>query len=69
MDQIKDNEKNFKVGDLIYVKKNKNNYYDIKQLPTVNGAIVVMDPYTGRVLALSGGLVLKRVNLTGLPKL
>ncbi len=56
----KDNEKNFKVGDLIYVKKNKNNYYDIKQLPTVNGAIVVMDPYTGRVLALSGGFSFKK---------
>ncbi len=55
-----DNEKNFKVGDLIYVKKNKNNYYDIKQLPTVNGAIVVMDPYTGRVLALSGGFSFKK---------
>ena len=55
-----DNEKNFKVGDLVYVKKNKNNYYDIKQLPTVNGAIVVMDPYTGRVLALSGGFSFKK---------
>jgi len=55
-----DNEKNFKVGDLVYVKQNKNNYYDIKQLPAVNGAIVVMDPYTGRVLALSGGFSFKK---------
>ena len=45
---------------MVYVKKNKNNYYDIKQLPTVNGAIVVMDPYTGRVLALSGGFSFKK---------
>ena len=55
-----DNKKNFKVGDLVYVKQNKNNYYDIKQLPIVNGAIVVMDPYTGRVLALSGGFSFKK---------
>ncbi len=55
-----DNEKNIKVGDLVYVKQNKNNYYDIKQLPAVNGAIVVMDPYTGRVLALSGGFSFKK---------
>ena len=44
----------------------KNNYdkiYSLKQLPKINGGIVVMDPYTGRVLALSGGLVLKKVNL------
>ena len=55
-----DNKKNFNVGDLVYVKQNKNNYYDIKQLPIVNGAIVVMDPYTGRVLALSGGFSFKK---------
>ncbi len=59
---IKFSEKNkiLKVGDIIYVKKNKNFLYDIKQLPSVNGAIVVMDPYTGRVLALSGGYSFKK---------
>ena len=35
-------------------------FYDVKQLPAVNGAIVVMDPYTGRVLALSGGFSFKK---------
>ncbi len=46
----------FKEGDIIYVKKKEgSNEYILKQLPTVNGAIVVMDPYNGRVLALSGG--------------
>ena len=46
----------FKEGDIIYVnKKGGSNEYILKQLPTVNGAIVVMDPYNGRVLALSGG--------------
>ena len=55
-----ENEKIFKIGDLIYVKQTKNTYYDVKQLPLVNGAIVVMDPYTGRVLALSGGFSFKK---------
>ena len=42
------------------LKQNKNSFYDVKQLPSVNGAIVVMDPYTGRVLALSGGFSFKK---------
>ena len=45
----------FNLGDLIYVKKVRNNDYSLQQLPKINGGIVVMDPYTGRVLALSGG--------------
>ena len=47
------------LGDLIYVKKIKNNDYSLQQLPKINGGIVVMDPYTGRVLALSGGFSFK----------
>ncbi len=49
----------FKIGDLIYVKKVKDSFYSLKQLPKINGGIVVMDPYTGRVLALSGGFSFK----------
>ena len=49
----------FKLGDLVYVKKIKDNKYDLMQLPKVNGAILIMDPYTGRVLALSGGFSFK----------
>ena len=49
----------FKVGDIIYVEKIKDNKFNLKQLPKVNGAIVVMDPYTGRILALSGGFSFK----------
>ena len=48
-----------KVGDIIYVKLLKNNSYSLKQLPKINGGIVVMDPYTGRVLAMSGGFSFK----------
>ena len=55
-----DIEKTFKIGDIIYVKKINDSNYDLKQLPSVNGAIVVMDPYTGRVLALSGGFSFKK---------
>ena len=62
LDWIKNskNKKNLNVGDIIYVKQDKNLSYDLKQLPSVNGAIVVMDPYTGRVLALSGGFSFKK---------
>ena len=49
-----------KVGDIIYVKKIDGNNYSLKQLPKINGGIVVMDPFTGRVLALSGGFSFKK---------
>ena len=48
-----------KVGDLIYVKKLDKQFYSLEQLPKINGGIVVIDPYTGRVLALSGGFSFK----------
>jgi len=47
------------VNDIIYVKKIKNNRWNLKQLPKINGSIVVMDPYTGRVLAMAGGFSYK----------
>ncbi|MDC0079133.1 PBP1A family penicillin-binding protein [Candidatus Pelagibacter sp.] len=49
-----------KVGDIIYVKKINDKNYSLKQLPNINGGMVVMDPYTGRVLALSGGFSFKK---------
>ena len=48
-----------KKGDIIYVEKINDNKFSLKQLPKINGGIVVMDPYTGRVLALSGGFSFK----------
>ena len=48
-----------KINDIIYVKKIKKNKWSLKQLPKINGAIVVMDPYTGRVLAMAGGFSFK----------
>ena len=56
----KDFDQLLKVGDIIYVKKIDDKNYSLKQLPKVNGGIVVMDPYTGRVLALSGGFSFKK---------
>ena len=44
-----------KIGDIIYVENINKNIFALRQLPEVNGGIVVMDPFTGRVLALSGG--------------
>ena len=49
----------FKPGDIVYVEKIKSNKFSLKQIPKINGGIVVMDPYTGRVLALSGGFSFK----------
>lgn len=49
----------FRVGDIIYVKNIRNNKFSLKQLPKINGGIVVMDPFTGRVVALSGGFSFK----------
>ncbi len=48
-------EEILKLNDIIYVKKIKKNKWNLKQLPKINGAIVVMDPFTGRVLAMVGG--------------
>ena len=50
-------------GDVIYVepltgkdgKEIGDNQYRLRQVPEVSGAISVMDPFTGRVLALVGG--------------
>ena len=49
----------FKVGDVIYVKKIDKKSFTLEQLPKINGGIVVIDPFTGRVLALSGGFSFK----------
>ncbi|GAA5107111.1 penicillin-binding protein 1A [Bartonella jaculi] len=45
------------VGDVIFVEKvsNTNNTYRLQQIPKVEGAVVAMEPHTGRVLAMVGG--------------
>ena len=44
-------------GDVIYVEPVGGNpqLYRLRQIPEVSGAIIVMDPYTGRVFAMVGG--------------
>ena len=56
-----------KIGDVFFIKKEKNNW-KIKQYPKVNGGIVVIEPYNGNVLALVGGFNFKKVNLIELHK-
>jgi penicillin-binding protein 1A len=45
------------VGDVVYVEPidGKPGQVRLRQLPEVNGAITVMDPFSGRVLAMVGG--------------
>lgn len=45
------------VGDIIVVEavKEKKSTFSLQQIPVVSGAVMAMDPHTGRVLAMSGG--------------
>jgi len=45
----------FKVNDIIFVSSNLKNKWELKQYPKINGAIIVIDPYNGKVKALVGG--------------
>ncbi len=42
-------------GDLVFVEPAEEGGYHLRQVPAVNGALVVVDPSSGRVLALVGG--------------
>ena len=55
----KELDKIFSIGDIIYVKNIKDNLFSLKQVPRANGGIIVLNPYTGRVLAMSGGFSFK----------
>ena len=44
----------FEKNDLLFIEKN-NLSYVVRQIPNVNGAIIVIDPFSGDVLAMSGG--------------
>ena len=45
----------FKKGDVILVKLLTDSSYSLEQTPEVNGAIIVMEPKIGKVLAMVGG--------------
>jgi penicillin-binding protein 1A len=49
--------RSLKVGDVVYVEAvaDQPRSWKLRQPPEIQGALVAMDPYTGRVLALQGG--------------
>jgi len=44
----------FKKNDLLFIEKYDSSYV-VRQIPIVNGAIIVIDPFSGDILAMSGG--------------
>ena len=46
--------KQFKKNDLLFIE-NQNSSNIIRQVPNVNGAIIVIEPFSGDILAMSGG--------------
>ncbi|MBS0185260.1 MAG: penicillin-binding protein 1A [Proteobacteria bacterium] len=44
-----------KIGDIIAVSPLGDNLFSLQQIPEVGGALVAMDPHTGKVLAMIGG--------------
>lgn len=42
-------------GDAIYVEKGEGDRWNLRQVPEISGALLAMDPHTGRVLAMVGG--------------
>jgi penicillin-binding protein 1A len=49
----------FARGDVVLVSQLKDDQYELHQVPQVQGALVAMDPHTGRVLAMVGGFSAK----------
>ncbi|PPR47011.1 MAG: Penicillin-binding protein 1A [Alphaproteobacteria bacterium MarineAlpha5_Bin9] len=48
-------DEQFDLGDLLYIEEINGGKLVIRQIPEVNGAIIVIDPHSGKILALSGG--------------
>ena len=42
-------------GDVVYVSAGEEGVYSLQQVPEISGALIAMDPYTGRILAIAGG--------------
>ncbi|RYG07926.1 MAG: penicillin-binding protein 1A, partial [Caulobacteraceae bacterium] len=47
--------KGLKVGDLVFVESDGAGRYKLEQVPQVNGALVALEPQSGRVMAMVGG--------------
>jgi penicillin-binding protein 1A len=56
-EEMKWARRSLKVGDVVYVEAvaDQPRSWKLRQPPEIQGALVAMDPYTGRVLALQGG--------------
>ena len=52
---VKSLDKVLEPGDVVYVSEAGEGAYELQQVPEVSGALVSMDPNTGRVLAMAGG--------------
>lgn len=56
---VKDASQVLKRGDVVMVEKtkesNQDNNYGLRQIPDVQGALIALDPHTGRILAMQGG--------------
>ncbi|MGE3929845.1 MAG: penicillin-binding protein 1A [Hyphomonadaceae bacterium] len=48
-------ERALRRGAIVYAQRLENGGYRLKQVPEIQGALVAMDPHTGRVLAMVGG--------------
>ncbi len=48
------------IGDIIYIKKNKNKTWGLSQLPQVEAALVALNPKNGSIEALVGGFNFQR---------
>jgi penicillin-binding protein 1A len=48
-------EQVLKTGDIVLVEATGNGVFGLRQVPAISGAIVALDPHTGRVLAMNGG--------------
>lgn len=44
-----------KRGDVVLAEPVKDNNYALRQIPDVQGALIALDPHTGRILAMQGG--------------
>lgn len=60
--KVKGADQVLSIGDIIYVSQKfskegqpEESRFKLEQLPKISGGIVVMDPHTGRVLAMAGG--------------
>lgn len=42
-------------GAIVYAQRGQNGRYALRQIPEIQGALIAMDPHTGRVLAMVGG--------------